>query len=247
VKNKKAMFAVILISAMVMMAACGGAATGGPATETAGTGGAAAAANGTPGPGGFEMGTLMKLALATFKLEDTDQAVTAEQAQALLPLWQAVQALGQSDTTAAAEMAAVEQQLHDSYTAEQLSAIEALALTPQDMAAIMESLGLTFGNFGAGTPEPGATPGLGFPGGGFVPPDGGFVPGGQGGGPGGGLGPGGQGGGPGGINPQDLSPEAQATFEARRAAGGAGAGRGGAGVPGPLLNAVIELLQDKAQ
>lgn len=236
-QSKRTIVATTLAAALVaLLAACSGAA----ANSTTETSGETVAANTTPVPGGFQMSALTQLLLGTFELEDTDQAVTAEQAQTLLPLWQAVQALGQSDTTAEAEMAAVEQQIQDAYTAEQISAIEALALSPDDMRAIMDDLGLTIGNFANGTPPPNVTPGAGgFDGGPFgggPPPDGGFV-GGPGGGPGGG-------GADGGFNPQDLSPEAQATFEARRAE--SGAGRGGAGLPGPLLSALIELLQTRA-
>jgi hypothetical protein len=170
------------------------------------------------------------LVLGSFKLEDTDQAVTSDQAQALIPLWQAVQSLSQSDTTAPEEMAALASQIQGTYTAAQIDAIDAMALSPQDMQTILSDLGLSFGPTVDGTPV--ARDGAGG-GGGFGPPEGG-----DGFGPGGGGGPG-----AGGFNPQDLSPEQQATFEARRAAG---VGTRGAGVPAPLLTALIELLQDKA-
>jgi hypothetical protein len=175
---------------------------------------------GTPAPDSFQVSTLTRLLIGTFQLEDTAQAVTAEQAQALLPLWQAVQGLSQSDTAASAEMTALEQQIQATLTAEQLSTINAMEITPEDMQALMQDLGLTFGNFGDGTPQPGGfTGGNGPPGGGFI----------------GGDGPPG-----GGFNPQDLSPEQQATLEARRA------DRAGLGVPAPLLNALIELLEARA-
>jgi len=48
-----------------------------------------------------------QLALGTLSLEDTAQAVTAEQAAELLPLWKAVHSLNASDNVTTLEMNAV--------------------------------------------------------------------------------------------------------------------------------------------
>ena len=52
-----------------------------------------------------------QLALGTLKLEGTANAITVEQAKALLPLWQAVVALSGTTTTAEAELTAVQNQI----------------------------------------------------------------------------------------------------------------------------------------
>ncbi len=215
---KKMIVLMLSLLSLGALAACGAlssAAGDQAAAGTAGTG--SAAANGTPGPGDFQMSTLTKLLIGTFKLEGGPQAVTAQQAQALVPLWQAVQSLSQSDTAADAEMSALEGQIQGTFTPEQLSAVAALALTPQDMQTVMSEQGLSFGNGANSTPLAGG----GFPGGDGFP----------------GGGPGGTG-----FNPQDLSPEQQATFEARAA----GRGTRGAGVPAPLVEALIRLLEARA-
>jgi hypothetical protein len=225
--------AVIFLCVLLggLLAACTPAAAATTAGSQASGAATAAPADGTPAPGSFQISNLTRLLLASFKLEGTPQAITPAQAKTLVPLWQAVVSLGQSDTTAPAELTAVEQQIQGTFTAEQLSAIDAMALTQADVRTIMTEQGITFGGGRNGTPPPGAN-GTPFPGGG------GFTG-------GGGRGGGGGGGGGGtGFNPQNLSPEQQATLQARRAAGGAG--RRGAGVPAPLVQALIKLLQTKA-
>ena len=93
-----------------------------------------------------------QLALGIFRLEGTENAVTAEQARALLPLWQAIQSGSlQSDT----ETNAVLKQIEGAMTAEQLAAIAAMQLTLQDMGAWMQEQGVGFG----GQPGAGGGPG----------------------------------------------------------------------------------------
>lgn len=225
---KRFLVGIISLGLVVGLVACSPAATATTSAPSSTEGAASVAANGTPGPGGFQQSPTMQLLLGTFALEATDNAVTAEQAQAMLPLWQALLALSTSDTTAPEELTAVETQLRAAYTSGQITAIE--ALTPENLQQVMADQGL---NFGRGAPDgtpPAGGDGGGFPGGG--PPPGGFPEGGPG------------GGGAGGFDPGNLSPEQQATFEARGANGGFG-GRGG--VPTPLLEAVIELLTTRAQ
>jgi len=73
-----------------------------------------------------------QLALGTLLLEGTDQAVTREQARALLPLWQALQGRRvQSSAESEALFRAIEQTM----TYEQLQAIAAKRLTTQDLTA----------------------------------------------------------------------------------------------------------------
>ena len=129
-----------------------------------------------------------KLALGILSLEDTEQAVTAEQAGELLTLWQAYQVLGNSETTAKVELEAVVNQIQAALTSEQTTAIDAMGLTSESMTEVMQAFGAQFG--------PGGTPGVqstpqagsnssgsgfsgGFPGGGMPSGGGGFPGGGR--------------------------------------------------------------------
>jgi hypothetical protein len=83
-----------------------------------------------------------QLALGTIELEGTENAVTPDQAKALLPLWQAIRGgalQGESETNA------VLKQIERAMTAEQLVAIVAMQLTMEDMGAWMQQQGLSMG------------------------------------------------------------------------------------------------------
>jgi hypothetical protein len=149
--------------------------------------------------------------------------------------------LNESETVAEAEMEAVFNQIEDAMTSEQIAAIADLQLTGEEIAQLMEKLGLSFGSgegrgFDNLTPEQQATAqaaresGEGFPGGGNPGGGGGFL----GGNPGGG-----------GFQREggeQLTPEQQATIEARRAE------RGNIGARFALIFAdpLIELLEGRA-
>jgi len=90
-----------------------------------------------------------QLALGTMRLEGTAQAVTPQQAAALLPLWQALQ----GSVTASAEVNAVLGQIEATMHAEQVQAIAAMRLTGADMQDWVREQG------------PGAPTGPGGPGG----------------------------------------------------------------------------------
>ncbi len=177
-----------------------------------------------------ELPVQTQLILGTLQLETTDLAVDSVQAAELALLWKAMRSLTTSDTAAAAEIEALLEQIQDIMTTEQLEAISAFEITPEDMRTIIQDLGIEFG------PPEGFE---GFDGEGFNP--GQF--GGQFGG-GGGQGPGGQfGGGPGGFQGGggDFDPEAFATQRAERGLEGFG-GRAG----GFLFDPLIELLEARA-
>lgn len=91
-----------------------------------------------------------QLAVGTLMLEETGDAVTAEQAGALLPLWQAIESGSlQGDT----EVNAVLRQIEGTMTAEQLAAIAAMQLTGETMRDWMQEQGMN--PFPAGGPEGG--------------------------------------------------------------------------------------------
>jgi hypothetical protein len=98
------------------------------------------------------LGVSNQLSLGTLLLEETDDAVTPDQAKALLPLWQALQ----GGVTAQAEVEAVLKQIEGTMTNDQLAAIARMQLTREDMGTWMQEQGVGFG----GGP-PGGTGGQG--------------------------------------------------------------------------------------
>ena len=163
---------------------------------------------------------VLQLAIGTFQLEGTELAVDGEQAGELLLLWKAARSLSSSDTAAAQEVAAVVEQIQETMSPEQVSAIAEMRLKQSDMAMVVQGMGLQFGQRGAaGDQGSGGGRGGGFPGGGI--PGGGGVPG---------------GGGPG----QGISPEMRETLEARRASGGVR-------LSPVMFDALIELLEAKTE
>jgi hypothetical protein len=105
------------------------------------------------------------LLVGTLKLEDTDQAVSAEEAAQLLPLWQGYRSLSNSQTSAEAEVDALLKQIESTMTSDQIQAIKDMNLTSTDMMNLMQTMGGAMGP--QGTPNPQSTPGLDFPSGGF--------------------------------------------------------------------------------
>lgn len=164
-----------------------------------------------------------QLIIGTFKLEGTDWAVTAEQATDLLPLWQVLQDLNDSDTAAQEEINALVDQIQETMTPEQIQAIVDMQLTQQDIFTIMQEQGVTKGNSQQDSNSQSSSSS-------FTPPQGG-PPEGM---PDGGL-PGSTG--------QALSPEQIATAQAARAQGSGGFNR----IPSGLIDALIQLLEKKAQ
>ena len=188
----------------------------------------------------FSMPTSMQLVFGIIKLEQTDYAIQADQAQELLTLWKAASSLSESETAATEEIEAVLNQIWDTLTPEQKQVLEEMDLSNQGMGAIAEELGLEFGGgsrFDEMTPEmqstieamraSGESPrgmfGSDFPGGG------------QGGGAGGGFGSGGE----------QLSPEARETAITER--GGFARAGAGLGLNPAFIDAIIEFLQAKVE
>lgn len=249
---KKWIIEALLVVTVVALAGCGGAEATPAAEESVGEtytsevldtsyDGALSASN--------------QLALGTLELEETDNAVTPEQAKSLLPLWQALQ----GGVTAQAEVNAVLKQIEGTMASEQLQAIARLQLTGEDLQAWMEEHGVG--------PGPGGFPG---PGEGMSDEEREALratrqaeAGGEGMPPGGGEG-GPFGGGPGGgeMPPEmatrraefeGMSEEereaARATMQASGGFPGGPGGGGGAGGGGQfpiLLNPLIELLEARA-
>ncbi len=225
---------ITLILFTLLLSACNGtaatAATAAPAQDTGTSSDATssdpAAVQGTPdaqaaqgAPANGEFPEIAKVLLGSFLLENTEFAITAEQAASLLPLWKGLNALQNSETVTNEELQGLYDQITDTMTAEQKAQIETLNINQDSMRTVMESIG--FG--GAGGPggdganlteeqiatmeaERAANGESGMPAGG----------------PGGG-GPGGEGmpaGGPGGGGPDGAMPGGDASMMAAGAADG---------------------------
>jgi uncharacterized membrane protein YgcG len=173
-----------------------------------------------------------KLVIGSFKLEGTDNVITAEQAAELLPLWQVYQQLSTSDTAAQEEITALAEQIQETMTTDQMAAINAMNLTPQDIFTVMQDQGVQFGGTQGNQGNSSQNSNGESRSGGF-----------QGGGPGGGGFP--SGAPPEGGQGQGLNPDQIATMQARRAENG-GVGFRLNGTPAPLIEALVKLLQKKA-
>lgn len=229
------MTVVFALSLILALTACSGSTD---TASSAGTGPEAAAALAAESVAA--QGALSPVAqniLGLLKLEDTELAVDPAQAATLLPLWQAYRSLLNSDTTAPAELEALQMQLEEALTAKQRDTIAAMDLSPQDLMAMAQELGAVSApsdgfadangvgsnrpDFGDERPDGGGPGGMGPPAGGFMPGQGYDPPAGGGG---------------------ELDPQALATLQARRASGGGAQDRFSL----VLLDPLIKLLKERA-
>jgi hypothetical protein len=183
--------------------------------------------------------TATQLVVGTLKLEGTDQAVTADQAKELLMLWQVYQELSNNDTAAQAEFDGLIDQLQGTMTTEQMQAITAMKLTQSDVFALMQEKGLSVGQpqqSSSGSGNSSSTQS----GGGFAPSSGG-MPGGA--PPDAGM----AGGGPpdGGVAGIVGAGSTTGTSQTQSTGTGSSAGRS-TGVPSVLVDALIQVLEQKA-
>jgi hypothetical protein len=187
------------------------------------------------GSGTAELPATTQLLVGTLKLEDTDQAVTAKQASDLLPLWQTMKALSESDTAAQQEKDALLAQIQETMTAQQMQTITEMKLTRADMFTFPQGQGTASASQTNGSQNNNRQNGNSSNNGGrsFRQGNGGF------GGPppdGGGFGGGGFGG-----QGQNANPSQIATAQAARQQQ-----RSGTFLPPALINTLIEYLQKKA-
>lgn len=201
---------------LLTLTACGAFSPAQPGAALASQGGAGASA----------LPATTQLLLGTLKLDGTAQAVTVDQAEELLPLWQTMSVLVNSDTAADEEKEALIAQIQETMTADQMLAITGMNLTREDLLSLMQQQGPAM----SGGSQNNNSQSGNFPGGGASgprgdrPPDEMFVP--RGGGGFSGTG-------------QNLSAEQIATAQAAR--------QGAEDfVPPVLIEAVIEYLKGKA-
>lgn len=127
---KKNILTLTILSLALILVACGGSAT----EETVADPGTTSAE--------FSMSPEMALMLGTVKLDQTEHAIDAAQAEALLPLWKALRSISDSGTAATSEVEAIITQITNTMTAEQMDAITAMDLTREDIAGVSEILGI---------------------------------------------------------------------------------------------------------
>ena len=83
------------------------------------------------------------LAFGTLKLAETTYPITVEQAPQMLMLWQALENLSQSGISPEAEVNALLSQIEQIFTSEQISSINAMALTQAELQTWSQSNGIT--------------------------------------------------------------------------------------------------------
>jgi len=191
-------------------------------------------------PAGAAISDEIRLIIGTFKLEGTDQAITAEQAAKLLPLWQAIKdsqgnampPQGQPQTNATPQdHTALQQgidsrikQIEEVMTPAQLEAIQKIEINQQDVLTLLQEQGITLQGPQAGN-------GNGQGNGTFMPPPG--TP------PAGGM--------PGGNGTNGGQGQAPQDGQMGTPRAGMAPGNGPAGfVPNELIDALIQILQKKA-
>jgi hypothetical protein len=102
-------------------------------------------------PSADELPAQTKLILGAINLK-SENAITAQQAKVLLPMFYVLRDLNESDTAAQEEINGLVSQIQETLTPVQIQAIEAMSLTRQDMFAIIQG-----GNGGTGITETTAT------------------------------------------------------------------------------------------
>ena len=215
---KKIILPITLLVTLAFIVTACGSSTGGNNNQGSNQSGQGQNASGQ-GQGNRPISPQLQLVVGTFKLEGTPQAVNAQQAAQLIPLWQLYGQLETSSSSAPEEVTAAFDQIKSTMTPDQINAINAMNLTNQEAFAFVQQQGIiqTGGFRFNGTPQADRTPragGGGFPGGNFRGPSG----------------------------RQTLNPSEIATAQARRAQGGGNRSR----IPQVLLDALIKMLQSKA-
>jgi hypothetical protein len=166
---KRMIVPLSLVLAIGLLAGCGGGQTAAPSggeqaaapsgvesgevEATAPSGGNA----GEPPPGFEAFWQINQLAMGTLYLQGTEDAVTPEQAEVLLPLWQALQSLQAGGAADQAEVDELLAQIEAAMTPEQMDALT--NLSQEDLQNWAQSQGMGFGPGGGPGPGPGGTQG----------------------------------------------------------------------------------------
>jgi hypothetical protein len=146
----------VVVPVMVLVTACGG-----PAQTTT-----ASSALSVGYSGALPVET--QLIAGSLFLEDTDLAISTEQAPELLLLWRAFRSLSNSDTSAQAEIDALINQIEETMSVEQIEAISAMKLTSDDLAVVLQQVAAPSMASAGSTTGTGSSAVLGPGAGGFV-------------------------------------------------------------------------------
>ena len=119
--------ALLLLIGILILVGCG-----------LGLGGGGASPNATSDTNSLPL--TAKLAFGTFKLEGTQEGITAEQAAKLLPLWKAARFLATTDSAAPGEVSAIYKQIEGEMSSEQMKIINGMAR--EDLGNVAQQMGL---------------------------------------------------------------------------------------------------------
>ncbi|MGH2593126.1 MAG: hypothetical protein ACRDGG_06405 [Anaerolineae bacterium] len=145
---------IVMMLVMVPLAACGGAGVAATVEAPGNAGNSASTALDTSYEGALPV--MNQLALGSMLLDDTGQALSAEQAAKLLPLWQALRGVLSSQNPAQAEIDALLKQIESGMTADQIAAIRDMQLTQSSIVEWAQSNGVSLdGAFGPGSGQGG--------------------------------------------------------------------------------------------
>lgn len=92
------------------------------------------------------LSTRLQLTLGSLKLVETNNPITQEQAEAMLPLWQVLINMTQAGNSAQAEVNAVLGQIEATFTPDQLTDIRAMKLVSTDIQAWASANGVSLGS-----------------------------------------------------------------------------------------------------
>jgi hypothetical protein len=149
--KKSLIFTSILLLVGVLVS-CTGTQTLRNSNRSTGQGNANSQGGSTNGTTGSTELSLESIAgVGILKLEGTDQAIDAAKAAELLPLFKALKTLSTNNNTAVAEISALNSQIKNTLTADQLTAIQNLKITSSDVRTLMESNGLVTTGSSSGT------------------------------------------------------------------------------------------------
>jgi hypothetical protein len=140
---KKSLIIASILLIVGILAACTGRQAYGNGNRTTGQAGdsnQSAPANGSSGSSELSLESVVGIGI--LKLEGSDKAIDATKAAELLPLFKALKTLSTNNNTAIAEMTALNRQIKNTLTSDQLTAIQNLKITSADINALMQANGL---------------------------------------------------------------------------------------------------------
>jgi len=149
---KKSMIFTSILLLVGVLVACTGTQTSRNSNRSSAQGNAnsqAVSTNGTAGSTELSLESITGIGI--LKLEGNDQAIDAAKAAELLPLFKALKTLSTNNNTAVAEISALNSQIKNTLTADQLTAIQNLKITSTDVRTMMETNGLINTGSSSGT------------------------------------------------------------------------------------------------